>query len=72
MNWDSLPLEIIKIILSFRKILTCDKYAVIKIQSIWRTYKTRVLIGRFKMLRYLKDFRVWNPNLNEFIIRSKL
>ena len=72
MNWDSLPVELIKIILSFRKNLTCDKYSAIKIQSLWRTYKIRVLVGRFKMLRYLKDFRVWNPNLNEFITRSKL
>ena len=71
-NWDLLPNEIIRIILFHRKNLTCKEPASIKIQSLWKCYKTRVLIGRFKMLRYLKDFRKWNPTIQEFITRSCL
>ena len=73
MNWDSLPKEIIELIMFYRKQLTCgDTKNIIKIQSLWRHYKTKILIDRFKMLKYIKDFRIWNPNINEFIIRSKL
>ena len=72
MNWDNLPDDIIQYILQFRKIITCDYYAAIFIQSIWRCYRTRVLIGRFHLLRYLKDFRIWNPTIIEFINRSRL
>ena len=71
-NWDFLPDDIVKIILNYRKLLTCQIPASIKIQSKWRCYKTRVLIGRFKMLRYLKDFRYWNPTIYEFLIKSRL
>ncbi len=70
--WDQLPNEIIKIILIHRKIATCQEPASIKIQSTWKYYRTRVLIGRFKMLRYLKDFRIWNPSIQTFLARSLL
>ena len=72
MKWDELPDELKRYILIFRKLLTCENPAAIKIQSIWHCYRTRILIGRFHMLRYLKDFRIWNPSINEFIERSKL
>lgn len=68
MYWNKLPNELIKKILNCRKILTC----VNKIISIWKCYKIRVLIGRFKMLRYLKDFRLFNPNIKIFLLRSRL
>ena len=42
------------------------------IQKQWYKYRTKVLIGRFHMLRYLKDFRMWNPTIDEFLSRSKL
>ena len=72
MMWDNLPHEIIEYILYYRKIITCQIPAAIKIQSIWKCYKTKILIGRFTMLRYLKDFREWNPSIQYFISRSKL
>ncbi len=72
MNWDYLPLDIITYILHLRKIIMLENPAAIKIQSVWKCYKTRILIGRFNMLRYLRDFRIWNPTINEFIERSKL
>ena len=72
MNWDNLPLELKDIIYRIRKQFMYSNKSSIKIQSIWRCYKTRVLIGRFRMLRYLKDFRIYNPNINEFIVKSKL
>ena len=73
MNWDSLPRELIEMIMYYRAWYTCGyTKKAIKIQSFWRCYKTRVLVGRFRMLRYLRDFREWNPTMYEFIVRSKL
>ena len=72
MNWDSLPNDIIYKILNYRNYFILTKISSIKIQSKWRMYRTKVLIGRFKMLRYLKEFRLWNPSINLFIERSKL
>ena len=70
--WDDLPDDIINIIFNYRKMLTCQEPIIIKIQSIWKSYRTRILIQRFKMLRYLKEFRVWNPNIQTFLLRSFL
>jgi hypothetical protein len=70
--WDDLPNEIISYIFYYRKICSCQKKAAVKIQSVWKCYRIRVLIGRFKMLRYLKEFRKWNPTIQEFILRSFL
>ena len=72
MKWDNLPNELINKILSYRRYLILTKISSIKIQSIWRMYRTKVLIGRFKMLKYLKEFKKWNPSINIFIERSKL
>ena len=72
MKWDNLPNELINKILSYRRNLILTKISSIKIQSIWRMYRTKVLIGRFKMLKYLKEFKKWNPSINIFIKRSKL
>lgn len=72
MNWDSLPIEIKDFIYQIRKEIMYSNKSSIKIQSIWRCYKTRVLIGRYKMLRYLKEFRYYNHSINTFILKSKL
>jgi hypothetical protein len=70
--WNNLPDEIIKNIMYNRKILTCGNHVAIYIQCRWRKYKTKILFYRFRLLRYLKDFKRWNPNINVFILRSKL
>ena len=72
MKWDDLPVDIVNYIMNFRKLNTLGFKASTKIQSSWKCYRTRVLIGRFKMLRYLKDFRRWNPSIQDFLLRSRL
>ena len=72
MKWDNLPDDIIIIILKYRRYLTCSNFASLIIQKNWRRYKIKILIERFKFLRYIKDFRFWNPTITEFIIRSKI
>lgn len=73
MNWKSLPIEIKEIIMHYRYLYTCGYHIMaVKIQSLWRCYKTKIIISRFKSLRYLKDFREWNPNIYIFITRSKI
>ena len=72
MNWDSLPDDIIRLILNFRREIICGNRAAKLIQHEWYKYKIKTLTGRFYMLKYLKDFREWNPTLDEFLSRSKL
>lgn len=72
MRWDDIPDDILKIIMYYRKLFTCCEIASTKIISTWKCYKIRILIGRFKMIRYLKDFRLFNPSIKTFLIRSKL
>ena len=72
MSWDELPDDIIKYIMFLRKNKTSGFKAAIKIQSRWKCYKIKVLIKRYKMVRYLKDFRIWNPTIQDFLLRSRL
>ena len=72
MKWDNLPYDIIKIILKYRRSLTCENNIAILIQKNWKKYRTKILISRFFMLKYLKDFRDWNPDIITFLSKSKL
>ena len=72
MKWDLLPNDVINLIWFYRRKIMCIIPACIKIQSKWRNYRCRVLIGRYKMLKYIKEFKIWNPNIYEFIRRSRL
>ena len=72
MNFYDLPDDIKNLIMYFRKIKTASKKATTYIQAHWFGYKTRVLIGRFRMLKYLKEFREFNPSLKIFLLRCKL
>ena len=60
--------DLIEVILEWRKYIL----ASIIIQKIWRSYRIKVLIGRFHLLRYLKDFRSWNPSVTVFLNRAVL
>lgn len=68
--WKNLPDDIGYIILDIIKNNQIKN--TIKIQSIWRCYRIKVLIGRFKMLRYIKEFREYNYNIYYFISKSRL
>lgn len=71
MKWDFLPAEIIQLIWKFRRHLVEARIATY-IQTRWKKYKTKILIGRFKLLKNIKQFKEWNPDINTFILRSKL
>ena len=72
MKFDNLPYDIIKLIFYFRKHLTASNKASKYIQSHWIGYRIRILLARFKMLKYLKEFREFNPSIKQFLLRSKL
>ena len=71
-SWDDLPEELILLILDWRRELTMLPRAAAQILKTWHGYRTRVLLGRFRMLRYLHDFRTWNPSAASFLRRAKL
>lgn len=71
-RWDSLPSELKEMIMHWRRALTCYKPGAVRIQSAWRGYRLRVLLGRFRLLQYLRDFRRWNPTVSMFLYRAKL
>jgi hypothetical protein len=62
--WDELPGDLVWYILAWRG-ATC-------MQRAWRGYRTRVLLGRYRMLRYFHIFRAIHPNVSVFLARSRL
>lgn len=72
MSWDSLPIDIIKYIFYLRKYYSLANYATQKIENAYYNYKLKKLINIYKELKYLKEFRKWNPNIQEFLLRSRL
>ena len=72
MNWDNLPDDLVKYILYLRKFETCKNYATTKIQATWKCYKMRVLISRYFLVRYYKDFKIYNPSFQIFLKKSCL
>ena len=62
--WETLPCDLIWYILAW--------YAAPKLQSAWRGYRVRVLLGRFRMLRHIRIFRYLNPDVRVFLRRSRL
>jgi hypothetical protein len=66
--WASLPDDLIAHILRLR----AEGDAATAMQKHWRRYRTRVLVGRFKMLRCLRVFREFNRDLRAFLERSRL
>ena len=72
MNWDQLPNDIISLIFWLRRNIMVRKKAALMLASRWKTYRTRILFGRFKMLRYLQEFRTYNPSIQQFLARARL
>ena len=68
--WHTLPDDIILYILLLHSKIQ-ERY-VINIQAAWKGYKTRILVGRFRLLRNTRPFRFYNPNIHHFVMRSKL
>ena len=52
--------------------LSLPRRSAARIQAAWRRYRVRVLVGRFRMLRYLHAFREWNPSVGVFLRRARL
>ncbi len=51
----------------------CYKYSAIKkIQALWKSYKIRILLKRYKSLQNVIYFRKWNPNIQIYLSRSVL
>lgn len=72
MVWHALPNDVARDIL--RRVCASRRHdrAVVCVQRSWRGYRTRVLVGRFRMLRYLHEFRAWNPTVGQFLHRARL
>ena len=69
-HWDDLPPELHRLIFWWRQWLIL--FAVTRIQASWRTYRIRLLLTRFRTLRYLFDFRAFNPSAAVFLQRTRL
>lgn len=65
-----LPNDVVLLILHACARLRADHAT--NVQRMWRGYRTRVLLGRFRLLRYLREFREWNPDPATFLDRAKL
>ena len=72
MNWSNLPIDVVVQILKLRTTSIQKERAAAKVQTRWRTYRTYVLVARFKMLRHLWTFRLFNPGVDEFLNRARL
>ena len=62
--------DVVLLILARRGRRRHEDAAACRAQRVWRGYRTRVLLGRFRMLRYLAAFREWNPDLATFAARK--
>ena len=70
--WDDLPSDIVALILTMRNTMRRRDSAAIRMQRVWRAYRVRMLIGRYRMLRYLQVFHHYNPSLEVFLRRARL
>ena len=60
----ALPDDVVEMILRIR--------AATDIQAHWRGYRTKVLVGRFRMLRFVRVFASFNKTIGVFMRRSRL
>lgn len=62
--WGELPTDIVELIHSIR--------ASVVIQAAWRRFRVQQLCRRFRVLRCVHVFRQFNPNVQVFLLRSRL
>ena len=70
--WSDLPEELRLVIWGEWADAGLATRACVRVQRAWRGYRTRVLLGRFGMLRYLKSFREWDPPVATFLLLARL
>lgn len=70
--WDGLPMDITLRVIQLRNSSIRSERAAQRVQSRWKGYRTRVLLGRFHMLEYLHVFRQFNPSVRIFLHRARL
>jgi hypothetical protein len=63
-----LPRDVVSLIFAWVAVQTRAQ----RIQAVFRAHRTRVLLGRFRMLRYLHEFRQWNPSAAQFLARARI
>ena len=62
-----LPDDILYLILSFMK----REYFITKLQAHWKGFRIRKLITRFLCLRYIQEFRDFNPTASIYLSRCR-
>ena len=65
--FSKLPDDVLKLIVNLIK----KKYFIIKLQACWRGFRIRKLMTRFICLRYLQEFRDWNPTAIVYLSRCR-
>tara|TARA_B100000683_G_scaffold231246_1_gene232666 strand:- start:853 stop:1068 length:216 start_codon:yes stop_codon:yes gene_type:complete len=70
--WDDLPDELKLEIFKARRNMRLRTRASIRIQSRWRAHRTRTLVHRFVLLKFLSPFRRHVPSPVAFLNRVRL
>ena len=65
--WEDLPEDLIHLILYWHN--KCLEKSALTIQKCWTAYKVRSILKIFKELRYLQEFRFWNPSFNTYSLK---
>ena len=71
-TWSALAPELALDILARRAAAIRRETRARAVQAAWRGYRARVLLGRFRLLRYLAEFRRHNPDARAFVRRARL
>lgn len=71
MRWDALPKDVTAYILLLRRTAMRRTPSALAIQSSFRRHRVRHLVAQYQTLRYLHEFRRWNPSLSAFLTRSR-
>lgn len=70
--WSSLPPDLTVYVLELRALCIRRERSAQAVQCHWLGYRTRVLLGRYRLLQYLRVFREYNSDASEFMRRARL